>query len=71
MDEYKLIGFDKSKRKNKKYDAILLNKQTKKTIRIPFGDTSWAIQGRRSTFDGIRIDWIKDDSIGQNWFIWK
>ena len=35
--QYKLIGFEKSKRKNKKYNAIIENKQTNKQIRIPFG----------------------------------
>jgi hypothetical protein len=38
MDEYKLLGFEPSRRKNKKYDAIIVNRQTKKTIRVPFGD---------------------------------
>ena len=34
---YKLIGFRKSKRKNKKYDAILENKQTGKNKYVSFG----------------------------------
>jgi len=36
--EYKFIKFQKSNTANKKYDAILENKQTKKTKKIPFGD---------------------------------
>jgi hypothetical protein len=36
-DNYKFIEFKKSKTKNKKYDAILLNKKTKILKRIPFG----------------------------------
>jgi hypothetical protein len=36
--EYKLLGYKKSKTKNKKYDAILENKTTKKIKNIPFGD---------------------------------
>ena len=35
--EYKLIGFEKSTRKGKKYDAKLQNKKTGKTVRVPFG----------------------------------
>ena len=40
--QYKLIGFEKSKTKNKKYDAIITNKygeqNNNKKYRIPFGD---------------------------------
>jgi hypothetical protein len=36
--EYKFIKFQKSNTANKKYDAILENKKTKKTKKIPFGD---------------------------------
>lgn len=38
MDDYKLIGFEKSKRKYKKYDGILKNNETDKIIYVPFGD---------------------------------
>jgi hypothetical protein len=36
--EYDLLKFQKSTSKNKKYDAILQNKLTKKIVKIPFGD---------------------------------
>jgi hypothetical protein len=36
--EYKFIKFQKSNTANKKYDAILQNKKTKKLKKIPFGD---------------------------------
>lgn len=35
---FNLVGFRKSSRKNKMYDAIIENKKTKKKIYIPFGD---------------------------------
>lgn len=37
----KLLRFEPSKTKHKKYDAILLNEQTKRTKRVPFGDTRY------------------------------
>ena len=36
--DYKLLGYEKSKKKDKKYDAIIQNKKTKKIIRIPSGN---------------------------------
>ena len=36
--EWKLVGFEKSHRSTKMYDAILENKITKKERRLPFGD---------------------------------
>lgn len=36
--EYKLLGYRKSKRKNKKYDAILKNRKTDRLTHVPFGD---------------------------------
>ena len=39
--EYKLIGYRKSTRKHKMYDAILKSKLTKKIIYIPFGDNRY------------------------------
>ena len=38
---YKLMGFQKSTTENKKYDAILQNKQTKAFKRVPFGDVRY------------------------------
>lgn len=37
-ENYRFHGFEVSHTKNKKYDAILLNKLTKKFLRVPFGD---------------------------------
>lgn len=37
-EDYKLLGFRKSKTEGKKYDAILENKITKKIKHVPFGD---------------------------------
>lgn len=39
--DYKLLGYRKSKRKNAKYDAVLQNKKTKKTYKVPFGDNRY------------------------------
>lgn len=36
---YKLLGFRKSKTKNKMYDGIIINKYTKKRKIVPFGST--------------------------------
>ena len=36
--EYKFIGFERSRTKNKKYDAVLKNRKTGKNKRVPFGD---------------------------------
>lgn len=40
-ENYKLLGFEISQTKNKKYDAILENKFTKDIKRIPFGDVRY------------------------------
>lgn len=39
--DYDLLTFEKSRRKNKKYDAILKNKITHKLVRVPFGDSRY------------------------------
>jgi len=36
--DYKLLGYRRSKTKNKKYDAILENNNTGKLKYVPFGD---------------------------------
>lgn len=41
-ENYTFIEFKKSKTKNKKYDAILMNKKTNKIKRIPFGDVRYS-----------------------------
>lgn len=48
--EYSLKGFEKSKTKHKKYDAILVHKKTKREKRVPFGD--------------IRYEQYKDRALG-------
>jgi len=40
--EYNLIGFRKSTRKGKKYDAKLQNKKTGKKLYVPFGATGYS-----------------------------
>lgn len=35
--DYKFLRFEKSKRKGKKYNGVLLNKKTKREVRIAFG----------------------------------
>lgn len=40
-NDYTFKGFEKSKTKNKKYDAILVHKQTKREKRVPFGDSRY------------------------------
>lgn len=40
-ENYDLLGFEKNKGKKYKYDAILINKSTNQTRRIPFGDKSF------------------------------
>jgi len=36
--KYGLVGYDKSRRKHKMYDAILIRKKDNKIVRVPFGD---------------------------------
>ena len=38
---YSFVGFEPSRRKNKKYDAILMNRDTGKNVRVPFGDSRY------------------------------
>ena len=39
--DYTLLGFQKSNKKQKKYDAKIENKKTGKIIQIPFGDNRY------------------------------
>jgi len=39
--DYALVGFKKSNTTGKMYDAVLENRKTKKTKRIPFGSTEY------------------------------
>lgn len=41
MKYYDLLGFEKSKKKGKMYDAILLNKKNSKIKRVPFGSSEY------------------------------
>jgi hypothetical protein len=41
VSDYDLIEFEKSRTKNKKYDAILKSKQTGRLHRVPFGDSRY------------------------------
>ena len=41
ISEYKFIKFQRSSSINKKYDALIENKITKKIIVIPFGDVRY------------------------------
>lgn len=41
MSKYKFVKFQKSTNKKKKYDAILENKKTGKTVKVPFGASSY------------------------------
>ena len=50
--DYKFIQFEKSHIKNKKYNAVIMNKKTKKLRRIPFGDSRFE-QYRDSTGLGL------------------
>ena len=36
-DQYKFLRFEKSHLKNKKYNAVLLNKETGRERKVPFG----------------------------------
>lgn len=40
-DQYRLKKFERSNTKNKKYDAVLVNKTTGKEKRVPFGDNRY------------------------------
>ena len=40
--DYKLVKYEKSSTKNKKYNAVLEHKKTKKIIKIPFGDIRYS-----------------------------
>jgi len=61
--DYKFLMFNKSGTKNKKYDAILMHKKTKKLKLVPFGDdrygqyndqTGLGLYSHMDTFDNER-----------------
>jgi len=41
MSKYALQGFQKSAKQNKKYDAILKNKETGRIVKVGFGDNRY------------------------------
>lgn len=53
--DYRFLKFERSKTKNKKYDAILENKKTKRLRRVPFGDKRYQ-QYQDSTGLGFYTD---------------
>ena len=48
MKEYNLLGYEKATAKNKMYNAILENKDTKKIIKVPFGSTKYQNYGDKT-----------------------
>jgi hypothetical protein len=73
-DNYKLINFRKSKTKNKKYDAILMDKKTNKLKYVPFGDvryqqykdaTGLNIYSNKDTMDIKRRDLYRKRHAGE------
>jgi len=39
--DYKLLGYEKATKKGKMYNAVLQNKTTKKTHKVPFGSSEY------------------------------
>lgn len=50
--QYKFVKFERSKRPQAKYDAILENKQNKRRVRVPFGNRSY---GQFSDTTGLKL----------------
>jgi len=78
--EYRLKGFERSKNPKKKYDAILVNKTTKREKRMSFGDrnlpqykdsTPLKLYKSKDTNDKVRRKAFRDRFSGtrakQNW----
>ena len=40
-DQFRLVRFERSRTKNKKYDAIIEDRKTKRTQRVPFGQIGY------------------------------
>jgi len=60
--EYKFVKFEKSDRKGKKYNAILENRETKRQVKVPFGDSNLP-QYRDTTGLGL---YSKKDTLDKN-----
>lgn len=41
-DQFRLLRFERSRTKNKKYDAIIEDVKTKRTQRVPFGQIGYS-----------------------------
>jgi hypothetical protein len=41
-DQFRLVRFERSRTKNKKYDGIIEDRKTKRTQRVPFGQIGYA-----------------------------
>lgn len=42
MKKYRLVGFKKSNKRHKKYDALIEHKDTQRIIKISFGDNRYS-----------------------------
>lgn len=60
--EYKFVKFEKSDRKGKKYNAVLENRETKRQVKVPFGDSNLP-QYKDSTGLGL---YSKKDTLDKN-----
>ena len=41
-DQFRLVRFERSRTKNKKYDGIIEDRKTKRTQRVPFGQIGYS-----------------------------
>jgi len=60
--EYNFVKFEKSDRKGKKYNAVLENRETKRQVKVPFGDSNLP-QYRDTTGLGL---YSKKDTLDKN-----
>ena len=65
---YKFVRFEKSKTKNKKYDAVLQNKKSKREKRLPFGDVRYQ-QFKDQTGLGLYSHLDHNDQIRRRYYI--
>lgn len=66
-EKHKLLGFEKARNLKKKYDAIIVNKESGKIIRIPFGAASQP-QYKDSTGLGLWVEYNHGDPIRRELF---
>ena len=83
-EQYKFLMFHESGTKNKKYDAILMHKKTRKIKLVPFGDVSYpqyedqtglGLYSHMNTFDKerrrlykIRHENTRHNKFSSSWF---